>query len=56
MEKKYYVKPSMEVVKLQHQAQLLTGSDTDIPGGGDEPSNPNTYIPAMYQDDMNKLA
>ena len=51
MEKKNYVKPSMEVVKLQHQAQLLEGT---APGGGDDPSN--TYIPAMYQDDMNKLA
>ena len=54
MEKKNYVKPSMEVVKLQHQAQLLagsgSGSDTDTPGGGEG------YIPAMYQDDMNKLA
>jgi len=50
MEKKNYVKPSMEVVKLQHQAQLLAGSPLD---SGDEGS---TYIPAMYQDDMNKLA
>ena len=50
MEKKNYVKPSMEVVKLQHQAQLLAGSDTDTPGSGEG------YIPAMYQDDMNKLA
>ena len=48
MEKKNYVKPSMEVVKLQHQAQLLAGSE--IPGSGEG------YIPAMYQDDMNKLA
>jgi len=47
MEKKNYVKPSMEVVKLQHQAQLLAGSDPDSGEG---------YIPAMYQDDMNKLA
>ena len=46
MEKKNYVKPSMEVVKLQHQAQLLAGS----------PDNGEGYIPAMYQDDMNKLA
>jgi hypothetical protein len=45
MEKKNYVKPSMEVVKLQHQAQLLAGSFDD-----------GTYIPNMYQDDMNKLA
>ena len=47
MEKKNYVKPSMEVVKLQHQAQLLAGS---VPGDGEG------YIPAMNQDDMNKLA
>ena len=47
MEKKNYVKPSMEVVKLQHQAQLLDGSPDQGEGG---------YIPAMYQDDMNKLA
>ena len=46
MEKKNYVKPSMEVVKLQHQAQLLAGSSFDD----------GTYIPNMYQDDMNKLA
>ena len=51
MEKKNYVKPSMEVVKLQHQAQLLAGTVTpDTPDGGEG------YIPAMYQDDMNKLA
>ena len=39
MKKKNYVKPSMEVVKLQHQAQLLDGSF----GGGDEPSSPSLY-------------
>ena len=48
MEKKNYMKPSMEVVKLQHQAQLLVDS---TPGSGE-----GTYIPNMYQDDMNKLA
>ena len=42
MEKKNYVKPSMEVVKLQHQAQLLAGSFGD--GTGNSPS--------LYQVDM----
>ena len=51
MDKKSYMKPSMEVVKLQHQAQLLNSSYGNGEGGGN-----GTYIPAMYQDDMNKLA
>ena len=42
MEKKNYVKPSMEVVKLQHQAQLLDGSPDDGEGGS----------PSLHQVDM----
>lgn len=30
-EKKKYEKPSMEVIKLQQQQQLLAGSNGDIP-------------------------
>ena len=47
MDKKSYMKPSMEVIILQHQA-LLQESPIDNGEG--------TYIPSMYQDDMNKLA
>ena len=45
MDKKIYLKPTMEVVKLHHSPLICTS-----PGGGD------AYIPNMYQDDMNKLA
>jgi len=32
MKRKDYEKPAMKVVKLQHQAQLLTGSNVDANG------------------------
>ena len=33
MTKKYYQKPTMDVVKIQHQAHLLAGSVTGVDGG-----------------------
>ena len=46
MEKKTYMKPSMQVVELQRHQPLLTGSET----GGDD-----GYIPNM-REDMNQMA
>lgn len=45
MEKKTYMKPSMQVVELQRHQILLTGSDPDAGG----------YIPNM-REDMNQMA
>ena len=48
MEKKTYMKPSMQVVELQrHQPLLAPGSN---PQGGD-----SGYIPGM-REDMNQMA
>ena len=47
MEKKTYMKPSMQVVELQRHQPLLAGSN---PTGGD-----GGYIPNM-REDMNQMA
>ena len=47
MEKKMYMKPSMQVVELRRHQPLLTGSN---PQGGD-----SGYIPGM-REDMNQMA
>lgn len=47
MEKKKYVKPSMEVYDIQKPAQLLVGSYS---GGG------LGYLPGQQPDDEKKLA
>ena len=46
MEKKTYMKPSMQVVELRRHQPLLAGSDT----GPDK-----SYIPNM-REDMNQMA
>lgn len=48
MSKKIYEKPSMKVIELQHQAQLLQSS-TDPYNG------PFSYVPGIG-DDKNRLA
>lgn len=45
MEKKTYMKPSMQVVELQRHQPLLAESDT----------GPDAYIPNM-REDMNQMA
>jgi hypothetical protein len=45
MEKKTYMKPSMQVVELQRHQPLLQGS----------PQGPDAYIPNM-REDMNQMA
>ena len=47
MEKKTYMKPSMQVVELQRHQPLLQGSPTGPDAGG--------YIPNM-REDMNQMA
>ena len=49
MEKKTYMKPSMQVVELQRHQPLLAGSDTGPDAGG------GSYIPNM-REDMNQMA
>lgn len=49
MEKKMYMKPSMQVVELRRHQPLLDGSPTG-PNGPDE-----GYIPNMRKD-MNQMA
>ena len=49
MEKKTYMKPSMQVVELQRHQPLLTGS------GQDDPNQDDGYIPNM-REDMNQMA
>lgn len=44
MNKKIYEKPSMKVIELQHQAQLLAGSADPYDG-------PFSYIPGMSKDE-----
>ena len=34
MKRKDYEKPTMKVVELQHRAELLSGSNPDVRGGG----------------------
>ena len=46
MEKKMYMKPSMQVVELRRRQPLLAGSPTGPDGG---------YIPNM-REDMNQMA
>ena len=46
MEKKTYMKPSMQVVELQRHQPLLAGSN---------PTGPDAYIPNM-REDMNQMA
>lgn len=46
MEKKMYMKPSMQVVELRRHQLLFDGSDPDYDGG---------YIPNM-REDMNQMA
>ena len=45
MEKKTYMKPSMQVVELRKHQILLAGSD----------KGPDAYIPGM-REDMNQMA
>lgn len=50
MEKKMYMKPSMQVVELRRHQPLLQGSDQE-PDTDDD----NGYIPNM-REDMNQMA
>ncbi len=50
MEKKTYMKPSMQVVELRRHQPLLAGSETGGETGGD-----SGYIPGM-REDMNQMA
>ena len=44
MNKKDYQKPTMNVVQLQHQAQILAGSEpATLSGSKGEGSNPDTW-------------
>lgn len=49
MEKNNYVKPIMRVVELKHRPCLLQ----DSPQG---PQGPDSYIPNMGSNELNKLA
>lgn len=52
-QRKPYSKPAMEIIEMNHSADLLVGSSNDpTPGRGGEYG----YIPSIGADDMNKLA
>jgi len=43
MTKKDYQKPTMNVVQLQHQTQILAGSPNTLSGSKGEDSKPDTW-------------